>query len=413
MKTGQAKSFKNIFSQTEYMKIILANLVNRFGDSIDSVAFGWMVYQLTQSKTWLSIILGANMVPTIILQPLAGALVNYFDKKKAMVVCDVGRGLLVLSIAVLWIKNLLNPWILLVITISNSCLEAFRVPCSLSLVPIILSKENFSFGMSLNQGCSRISELIGLGVSGVIIATLGIGGAMIVDAVTFLLSAFILLFLKVQRQTADMPKSGYLEELKEGFVYFKQSKMLCTTVILCFFLSMILVPWNNLKAAFVSESLQLDAIGLSVGGFCMSAGLTIAIFLTPYITKCISSRDVFIYGGFFIGVLYLLLIATSYIDNNLLRLCVYGIVSFVYGGVNSIISLTLSVTFMSYVNPKYTGRVGGIFNAFATLSEPSATLLLVCFTPFLSVNSIYLGTTFLIFAIFGILPFTSGVKQMR
>ncbi|WP_434694343.1 hypothetical protein [Hungatella sp. SB206] len=45
------------------------------------MAYGWMVYELTGSKSWLAVIYGVNSIPTILFQPLAGALVEFFDKK--------------------------------------------------------------------------------------------------------------------------------------------------------------------------------------------------------------------------------------------------------------------------------------------------------------------------------------------
>lgn len=65
--------YKDIFQQKEYAKMILANLVNRFGDSIDAIAFTWLVYQLTESAAWSALIFGVNSIPTIFITPFAGA----------------------------------------------------------------------------------------------------------------------------------------------------------------------------------------------------------------------------------------------------------------------------------------------------------------------------------------------------
>lgn len=65
--------YKDVFRQKEYLKMIFAALINRFGDSIDAIAFTWIVYELTGNAAWSAIIFGANRVPSVIITPLAGA----------------------------------------------------------------------------------------------------------------------------------------------------------------------------------------------------------------------------------------------------------------------------------------------------------------------------------------------------
>ncbi|CBK73413.1 hypothetical protein CIY_04750 [Butyrivibrio fibrisolvens 16/4] len=65
-------SYKDVFSQTEYVKIMFAALINRFGDSIDAIASTWIVYQITGSAAWSALIFGINNLPTVVVTPLAG-----------------------------------------------------------------------------------------------------------------------------------------------------------------------------------------------------------------------------------------------------------------------------------------------------------------------------------------------------
>lgn len=389
------KFSKNLLSEREYLKMIFANAINRFGDSIDAVAFGWMVYELTGSKTWLTIILGVNFIPTILFQPFAGALANYLNKKKTVIFCDIMRGVMVMTIGLLFIAGLLNPWILLVITFANSSFEALRVPCGLAMVPLILKKENYVVGMSFNQGASRVSELFGMGASGVVIAVLGVGGALLIDAVTFLLSAFVLMFIKLrgsEKEQEAAPRQSYLTELKEGFRYFRKTPIIFAVCILCVFINIFSVPWDNLKVAFVSESLHLGAIALSVSGTCSTIGLLLGTAIYPMVAKKIAHKLLFIGGGGVLGVLYFLLVTSSVMPTISLKLVSYGVYSLCFGIINSMIGLGLVVTVMSNIEAEFTGRVGSIFNAMACASLPIGSFAMAFVTPWFSVNSIYIMT---------------------
>ena len=74
--------YKDVLKQKEYVKLIIANLISRFGDSIDAIAFTWLVYAITGSAAWSAIIFAVNQLPSVLVQPFAGALVENMDKKK-------------------------------------------------------------------------------------------------------------------------------------------------------------------------------------------------------------------------------------------------------------------------------------------------------------------------------------------
>ena len=101
-------------TEKNFRYILAANCISRFGDSLDAIAYSWMVYQLTGSMAWLSVILGVNMIPTVLFQPLAGASTEYFNKKRVIVTCDIFRGLTVLFTCVLLASGFMEPWHLLV-----------------------------------------------------------------------------------------------------------------------------------------------------------------------------------------------------------------------------------------------------------------------------------------------------------
>ena len=393
------ESYKAILQEKQYLKIICANIVSRFGDAVDSIAFGWLVYQLTGSKEWLVVILALNQVPAILFQPFAGALMNKLNKKRLLVLCDLGRGSLVLSIGLLYLLHSINPWLLMLLSILNFTIGSVRTPCALAIVPKILKKENYSFAMSLNQSASRISELIGFGSSGLLIAVLGAGGAVLIDGFSFIASGAVLLLLRVP-EDGSVTENSYRTELKEGFAYFRKSPILICITTLCFFISMADVPWENLKSAYIQESLRMSVNALSVGSICMSVGLFAGMFVYPYISKIIRNKMIFISSGLIIGALYYFLVLSAMLPGTTAKLIVYGGTSLLYGITSAVIDLALVVSMMSSVEPEYMGRAGGIFNAFASASTPMGAFVLALAAPFFSVVQIYAVTGLAVILVF-------------
>ena len=70
------KMYGEIIKEREYRKLIFATVINRFGDSVDAIAFTWLVYQITHSAAWSAIVFALNTLPNVVVQPFAGAIVE-------------------------------------------------------------------------------------------------------------------------------------------------------------------------------------------------------------------------------------------------------------------------------------------------------------------------------------------------
>ena len=98
--------YRDVLTQKEYMKLLVANAVNRLGDAVDSITFTWLTYALTGSASWSAVIFGLNQVPTVVIQPLAAVWVEKIDKKKVMAITDLIRGFLVMILAGAYIDSM-------------------------------------------------------------------------------------------------------------------------------------------------------------------------------------------------------------------------------------------------------------------------------------------------------------------
>lgn len=309
-------TYKDIFKQKEAFKLFIANIVSRFGDSIDSIAFTWLVYEITNNPSWSAIIFGVNMLPSIIFQPFAGVWVEKMDKKRIMIITDVIRGGCVSLIALLFILGLLNPFILLFITFINSTVEAFRLPASSSILPKLLPTDYYEYAISFSNTACKISELVGLAVAGGIIATFGMQTAILLDAITFIMSAIIISFIKLNTHVSKSfssfsEKSTYFTDLKDGFKYIKTKKIILTLCIICALLNTGLVPLNSLQAPLVKTVFNGNVGLLTILSVTLSLGMIIGSLIYPTINKRIKNTLLMSISGLFLGIYYILIIFIS------------------------------------------------------------------------------------------------------
>ena len=181
-----------LYHNHNYVYLLTSNIINRCGDSLDTILFTWLVYLLTNSAGWSAIIFGINQATSVIIQPFIGPLVENMNKKKVLVLSDIARVLLVLYILYVYTQNMLSPLILVFMTISISLIEAFHMPAGVAVIQHVLPNEHYDKGVSVNVSCTKIAVLVGTGLSGIVISSFGIGISLAIDALIFLISALLI-----------------------------------------------------------------------------------------------------------------------------------------------------------------------------------------------------------------------------
>ena len=389
-------SYKDLKTEKEYWKLFVANTISRLGDSIDAIAYSWMAYEITNSASWLAIIMGVNAIPTILFQPLVGALVERINQKKLMVLTDLGRGLIVFLTALFLITGDLTAWILLIFTFLNSTLEAFRMPAGMAVYPKIISKEKYTLATSLNQSISQIAQIIGMAAAGFIIGLMGTGGAIMIDATTFIISGIILSFLNLKQSTSsekmELSFKNYVIDLKEGLHYFKSHKLVLVICLLGSLMNVVVFPIGSFQAVYINDTLGLAAIALSVSSIAFSLGMALTSYLYPKMSKHIPRYKLFL-GSW--GVLMVLLIALSLNGPHFIPTVIWimlFLTFFLSGCSLALLNIAANVSFMEHVEENYLARIGSLFNSMVMLATPIASFFFALIAKFLNISQIFLLT---------------------
>lgn len=405
--------YRDVFTQKEYCKLILANIISRFGDSIDAIAFTWLVYQVTGSAAWSAIIFALNQLPTVIVQPFAGAFVENMNKKRLMVITDLIRGFLIAGLAYLYYIGGVQTWMLVVLTLIISSVEAFRIPAGMAIIPKIIKKEYYSYGSSLNTTLSKVMELIGMGAAGVVIGMFGIHLVFYIDAITFLFSAVIIQLINVEENIGEkktFSAKGYFETLKGGLDYIKTQPVIRNFCIMGIVINAIIVPFNSLQSPLVSEVLGQGSELLSVFGITLSVGMGVGSFVFPKVREYIAARELTVISGIIIGVsLFSYTVGHLFRNHTIAIYVLTSVASFTLGLFVSFISCTLSVQFVKVVKEEYMARVGGIFNALSTAAVPVTSFLVSIVVSYISTIQLFVASSFLCIILFIVI----GITKLR
>ena len=384
--------YKDVLGQKEYLKLMLAGLISRFGDSVDSLAFTWLVYQVTGSAAWSAIVFAVNQLPEIIVQPFAGALVEGMNKKRLILTSYLIRGSIVTALAFLTLADMVTPVVLVLFTFLITTAEAFSMPAGMAIIPKLLPEEYYEFGTSLKTTAGSVVELAGLALGGVIIGIFGIFTAIFIDAATFFGAALILGFMKCREERPereDIDISSYFKNLKEGITYVRTQPVIINFCLMAVVVNALLVPFNSLQGPIVSELLGQDAEFLSIFGVAMVLFMGIGSVLYPYISRKAGVRPLLVGSGISIGAgLYVLTLGPA-CKGSMVLVCIITAVSSICLGVGASIFMgALNVQFMKAVSKEYMARAGSIFNAAAAAAVPLTSVLISALAVYFSVGEI-------------------------
>lgn len=386
------KGYRALRSQTSFLWYTFAGLLTRLGDSVDALVYSWMVYDITGSATWLTLVAGFNALPTMLLMPVVGVWVEQMNKKAVLIFCDIGRGALVLVTAFLYTSGMLSPWMVAGITFMNSTLEAFRTPAGMSVLPQILDKDLFDYGSGFRGTLGRLMELVGVGLAPLLVAIFGIIGALLVDAALFIASGFVLFNIQLgqEKNLNTIEKESFFKSFRGSFSYFKQRKIVLALCIMGGVLNAMAGPLGSTQTAYIQEELNMGAETLSVTGISILLAMAIGTWIYPFLRKRIKARTLLI-GGLisyvvsYSGLWFVARYATTTVEKYF-GLCT-SLALLGFG--SSILSMVANVSFMEQVESSYLARIGGIFNAIAMSGMPIMAFLIAPVVSKVSLSSFY------------------------
>ncbi len=177
-------------SNVEFRRVWLGDAVSFLGDWFALLALYAVVQEITDSKLALAGVLVGKTLPIFIMTPIAGPLVDRFDRRRLMLISDVARAILVGGLIVA--HRLHNLPLLYGAIAAQIAFSGIFTPARTAVIPQITSARELPVAMALSGGTWSVMLAVGAALGGSATEHLGIDGAFIVDGLTYALSAAIL-----------------------------------------------------------------------------------------------------------------------------------------------------------------------------------------------------------------------------
>ncbi len=261
--TGSRVRHRDVLALREYRGVWLSEVTSILGDQLARIALSILIFERTDDAFLASLAFAVSYLPALVAGALSAGLTDLIPRRRLMVYCDLLRAGLVglMCMPGMPIGGLLV--ILFVVSAIDAPFGAARG----ALVQDVLSAEQYPVGQSLFQATSQFGQIIGLAVGGAVVSAFSARGALVIDALTFVVSAGLLLTLvKGRRASQARGKESYWATNIEGARIIARSGLLRTLLGLTVFGLALLVATEGLAVSYAHQ----------VGGGSVATGLLAA-----------------------------------------------------------------------------------------------------------------------------------------
>jgi MFS family permease len=359
------------FENKNYSRYFLGQVISVTGSWLQVVAMGWLVVQLTHSALWLGIVTALDTLPSLLFSLHGGFIVDKFQKRKIIILTQVTMMTLAFILGSLTLLHLINIWEIMVLAFLSGTASAFDSPARNAFVMELVGKERLGSAVALNSGAYNSARIVGPAVAGFLIAVFGVGGAFLINAVSYIPVVMALRAMKVYSTSTKIESST--QAIKEGLFYAITHPMI--RVLLAYAGILAIFGWTYATILpYISTTVyHLGAAGL--GYFYSAAGLgalTAIVFVSAR-SKKIAPLNL-IFGGTNIFVISIMLFSLN-INYYLSLLFLYFV------GFGLIVSfVTMNTTIQNMVSDHVRGRVMSIYLLMFNGSIPIGSFLVGLFS---------------------------------
>jgi MFS family permease len=250
----------------DFRLLLGAQAVSHLGDRMVAIALAFAVLELGGSASEVGIVLACRMLPMVATLLVGGVVADRMSRRALMMIADLVRLVLQSVIAALLIAGSGEIWMLAVLSGATGAASGFSHPAATGLLPAIVPAADLQRATGVRATALAAGEILGPALAGVLIAVVGPGWALAVDAGSYAFSAACLALLRLPKRVPRAAAS-FLADLREGWGTFRSLTWVWTFVLAAAIGNVLWGAWSALGPVVAQQSLG----GAAAWGTIMAA----------------------------------------------------------------------------------------------------------------------------------------------
>lgn len=403
---SSAKNTKKIpLFNKQIVLFLISQNISLFGSSVVAFAIIWHITLETSSGLWLMLSTVCSMLPQVVISLWGGVWADRYNRKHLIMLADAFIALTTLGLALAFLAGFQRLELLLAVAVVRSIGAGVHSPAVNAAYPQLVPPEQLARVQGINQTLGAILMLLAPAVGGVVLGSLTIVWAFMLDVVTALIAILILNFIKLEKVLRSDAPASMLNDLKQGVSYAFKHPLL-RRIIICYGFSFFLItPAAVLTPLLIERSFGNSVWMLSANEIVWSVGSIVGgVFVSIYGNFKNKIRAIAVSLVAF-GVTFALLgVAENFV--------IYLIIMCIAGFFMPVIATAETVFIQENTEASKMGRVFSIVQIISASAMPLAILLFGPLADLISVESILIVSGILL-AMTGILYQQSNTKYFK
>jgi MFS family permease len=249
----------------------IAQIISTMGTYLQIVAEGWLIYDMTSSTFLLGVLGFIGLLPVLPISFLGGLIIDRVPRRKLLMVTQTGLLLQATIFGLLVVSGYIRVWHIIFLDFLLGAFSAIDLPARQTFLMELVGKDDLASAIALSSVIGHVARVVGYAASGVLIATVGAGGAMLLNAATYLAPIVALSQIRVQDIVPQTVRAPLGAALSKGLQVLWKSPPLLGTLGLMAVVGGLGSAIYGMMPAFAEDVLQASSIGL--GLLLTSAGL--------------------------------------------------------------------------------------------------------------------------------------------
>jgi MFS family permease len=270
-----------------YRLFFAGQAISLIGSWMTQVATIWLVYHLTNSAWLLGFVGFAGQIPSFILSPFGGILVDRWNRHRILIITQILAMIQSFALAILALTGIIHISHIILLSIFQGFIMAFDSPARQAFVTeMVDKKEDLGNAIALNSSIFNGARLVGPAIAGLLIASVGAGACFLIDGLSYIAVIAGLLAMKLKPREIAVQTTNVWQRLKEGFIYAFGFPPIRAILLLLALFSFMGMPYTVLVPIFATKILHGGAdtlgflmaasgVGALIGGIYLSSRQTV------------------------------------------------------------------------------------------------------------------------------------------
>lgn len=265
------------FRHRDYAIFWTGALFSNTGSWVQNLTVPFVLYEITESATWVGAATFAQFIPAMALGPLAGSIADRYDRRRILMVTQSLMALAALTLWASWALGLRNVWGILGLVALSGVVAGINIPSWQAFVNDMVPREDLLSAVTLNSLQFNAARAFGPAIAGILLYSFGPTWAFLVNGLSFVFVLVALLLVRTRPHRRASPLSGsFINQFARAVRYTRTQPGILVGMMSAVLVGFLGNPIQQFTVILAKDEFEVDELGLGMLNVALGLGAVLA-----------------------------------------------------------------------------------------------------------------------------------------